>query len=791
MNMKNIFKSLAALFLGCAMSAVSCQKPEEQQKVTPEFPSVVEDFAVAPGSTITLTFNVNMDWSLSVSDSNIRWFWIDDNSIKVDKVSGKVAQEGTSEAVTVKIGVSDTEEFDQNRTCDVTLTMGGESKVIAKYMRPAKERTMTVFAAKVENGTFVLDEEGGYVYAEAQVSEIDLIWSPENADFRMPVKVTANCDWTVAAPSWLDFQEPDKTDGIVELVFSAASFEAVTGKVAFKTKDSDAVMKEIQVSAPSCAVVDLYAVQVDENGELAFNDEGDYLYTEEPVDAFTLVWPGQDYRMPVKVDAKCNWEIELPNWLTARYADETVLERAGVLEFTFLGDPRYYPLEDATADIVFKYDGKTVKTVAVTIPGIKDKFSYGVDMNMTAWEFNASAELLTTIGYQAIPASAWMFGTEDACVMAVEMKDGKRVADAPQWLKVEVQAFVDGEDVLQRRTVSVTPSANDGAQREAYVIFCDKAYDQADYFNTDGSVKEDKKKFMVNLLQHGSDMDYITMLASESEMASAGVTFEVNSNPRLEGYFGATKYKYTLTYSNQYARDKGYMSLAKPYASYKVFDGVRKDQTANADFWLKFTSDAEDRKSGVVDMYLDMTPSETKTSGYVVFYAEDGSTLAIVECVFDPVVVVETVVVEFTEQSAQYAQMTGATLEHVTSGPIYDQFSEGMHTVYHLTYRMEGMPLKVKIPSSVKKHNVNPYSYRTFFKVNNLVYDEYFGPNDLLGEVETDGEGAVEIYMNRPDTQVQIGNIEMKENTYMSVINFVDKADGIVFVLVCTLDLSE
>ena len=38
---------------------------------------------------------------------------------------------------------------------------------------------------------------------------------------------------------------------------------------------------------------------------------------------------------------------------------------------------------------------------------------------------------------------------------------------------------------------------------------------------------------------------------------------------------------------------------------------------------------------------------------------------------------------------------------------------------------------------------------------------------------------------------VQIGNIELKENAYMSVINFVDKADGIVFVLVCTLDLSE
>ena len=57
--------------------------------------------------------------------------------------------------------------------------------------------------------------------------------------------------------------------------------------------------------------------------------------------------------------------------------------------------------------------------------------------------------------------------------------------------------------------------------------------------------------------------------------------------------------------------------------------------------------------------------------------------------------------------------------------------------------------------------------------------------------METDDEGAVDSYMNRPDTQVQIGNIELKENAYMSVINFVDKADSIVFVLVCTLDLSE
>ena len=789
--MKSIYKSFAALVMGCAIFAVSCRNQEDTPKVTPEFPEVVEDFNVAPGSTITLAFDVNMDWSLSISDSNLRWFWIDDNSIKVDKVSGKVASEGKSEKVTVEIGVSDTEEFDQNRTCDVTLAMGGESKVIAKYMRPAKDRAIAVYAAKVENGAFVLNDEGGYVYEETEAAEMTLIWSDADADFRMPFKVSANCDWTIQAPSWLHFQEPDNTEGVVEIVFTAASLEDVTGKAAFKSKDSDTVMKEIEVSAPSCAEVDVYAVQVDENGELSFDDEGGYLYTEAPVDEFTLVWPGQDYRMPVKVVAKCDWEIELPEWLTAKYSDETVQDKAGVLEFTLLGDPRHYPVDDATADVVFKYDGEAVKTVSVTIPGISDRFSYGIDMNMTSWEFNAAAELLTSIGYQQLSASAWIMGTKDACVAVVEMQDDKRVSDDPQWLKVEVQAYVEGEDVLQQRTVTVTPSANDGAQRQAYVIFCDKAYAQEDYFNTDGTVKEAQKSRMVSLVQYGSDMEYITMLASEADMASSGVTFAVNSNPRLEGYFGETEYKYTLTYSNQYARDKGYMSLAKPYASCKVFNEARKDQTENADFWLKFTADSEERKSGVVDMYMDMTPSETKTTGYVIFYDEAGATLAILECVYDPVVIVEEIVVEFTEEAAQYAQMTGATLEHLTEGTVYDQFAEGGVTVYQLTYRMEGMPLKVKIPASVRKHNVNPYNYRSFFRVNNLVYDEYFGPSDLLGEVVLDDQGAVEIYMNRPDQVTNIGKIELPENVYMAAINFVDRSDATVFVLVCVLDLSE
>lgn len=784
MKKNNISRLVATLMMGSAITMVSCKPDTPVETVTPEFPQMTSH-TVTPGSEVELSVTGNMDWTVSVPEESLQWYWIKDGSFKVDRISGKA-----DEPAAVVIGVSTTEEFDVNRTCDVTMTMGGESKVIATLMRPAKDRTLNVFQAKVENGTFVLDQEGRYVYEETETSSLSLMWSETDSDFRMPFKVVSNCDWTIDAPSWLYFEEPDKTEGIIEIVFTAASLEDVSGKASFKVKGSDTVFKELEVSAPSCSQLNVFAA-LTEDGEFVFGEDGSYAYTEEPVDEITLVWPGQDYRMPVKVDAKCNWDIEMPRWLSAKYAEETVQNKAGILTFTLLGNPLYYPLEDTSDDVIFKFDGQVVKTLRVTIPGVRDKFSYGLNMNLTSWEFNAESELLTSVGYQQLAASAWLIGTKDACVAAVEMKDGKRISDAPQWIKIDVQTYVDGAEVLQQREITLTPEVNDGTERQACIIFCSKAYKAEEYFNSDGSLREDKKAYVVNLVQHGSDMDYVTMVYPESEMSAAGASFADNPNPRFDTWFGPTDYKYVLQYSNPYARDKAYMSLAKPYASYKVFNAARKDQTSDTDFWLKFSSDDVERKTGVVDMYMGMTPSTSKISGYIVFYDEDASVLAVVECIYDPEVVVEDIVVEFTEQSAQYAEMTRASLVKLTEGDIYELYNDGGTTVYQLTYRMEGMPLKIKLPANVKKHNVNPYTYQKFFRVNDCIYDEYFGPSGILGEVVLDDEGAVEIYMEKPDQYIQIGQIDLPENVYMAAINFVDMADGMVFVLVCVLDLSE
>ena len=675
-----------------------------------------------------------------------------------------------------------------NRSCDVTLTMGGESKVIAKYMRPAKNRTIAIYAATVEGGELIADENGAYVYGKTEAASLDLVWSASTADFRMPVKVDANCQWLVETPEWLDVQAPENTEGTVELVFVGASIEDAAGTVAFKA--GDAVLKELNVTVPGCGDVELYAAQIDSDGEFMFDEDGGYLYTTDPVEAVTLVWPGSDYRLPVMVDARCDWTVELPEWLEARFAEDAPAVNAGIVEFTLMGNPMKYPLEDTTGNIVFKFKGQTVHQIAVTIPGCKDIFSFGVDMGLAEWEFNTTGQLMTSLGFQDLPATAWIKGIQTASVFVVEMKDGKKVSENPDWITLDVQAYVQGEEVLQQRSITLSVAENTSQERTALLLFSKDGKEDS-FFAADGSFNESMNAYAVSIVQHGSDMDYVTMIASEGTMNAGGATFAASENPRLTGWFGETDYRYTLSYSNVYASDNAYMSFAKPYASYKVFDSMRKDKTAEADFWLKFIPTSEEGNGGVINMFMDMTPSDKKETGYVVFYDADGSVLAIIECVFDPEVVVNEVVVEFTAEAAQYAQMTGASLEHLTQGPIFDQFSDGMYTVYHLTYKMEGMPLKVKIPATVKKHNVNPYSYRAFFKVNNLVYDEYFGPNDLLGEVELDNEGAVEIYMNRPDTNVQIGGEELPANVYRSVINFVDRSDAVVFVLVCTLDLSE
>lgn len=423
MKKMNTYRILAAAFAALALLAASCTKPEpeentgntgnggnkeEVKKEEPSFPNLVEDNNVQPGSTLTLTFKPNYDWKISVPADIRQWFWIVDGSFKVSELSGKASES----SVTVKIGVTENQEFDKNYSCEVTMAMDGKTKVIAKYMLPAKERTMSVYAAEWDADALKVADDGtSYVYSSTAADALELKWSAADADFRAPVKVDANCEWSVELPAWASVNVPESTVGSVNLVFTGESLDGASGEIVFKAGDS--VLKTMAVTVPAAKDMAVYSAKITE-GEFEYGGDG-YVWSESPVDDITMAWMGSDFRMPVLVDSKCNWSIELPEWLTADIPEKT----AGKFSFTLMGIPSKYPLTDTAGKIVFKSGSTVIKEMTVNMPGCQDIMSFSVDMSLTALEYNHIGEVNTSLGYVEGPATGRLSGVKDVRVFAV------------------------------------------------------------------------------------------------------------------------------------------------------------------------------------------------------------------------------------------------------------------------------------------------------------------------------------------------------------------------------------
>lgn len=643
MKKNNISGFFAALVMGSALFAASCEKPSEETPA-PEFPQLIEK-TVTPGESVTIPVQANLDWEISVPENGLQWFWIQDGAFQLYRLSGKA---GEAEVV---IGVSATEEFDNDRVCEVTMTMGGESKVIARLVRPSKEKHLTVYAA---------------------------------------------------------------------------------------------------------VVVD---------GEVQFNETGDsYLYETEEAESLDMIWTGSEFRLPIKVESNYNWSIKTPEWARVDVPSDGVGEKNLIV----YGVPSAYPLDAASGKLQFMSGEKVVKEYVVNIPGCKDIFSYKMDMSITELEFNYQGQIKVATGFIDGPASGYVSGADGIRVIALSRNESGFSTDAPSWLEVNVAEYdrTEGADVLQQRNFTVSAALNEGDNRHAALLFLPPTLTAAASDLFEGTeIKEEYKQYSVPVTQLSSDQEFISMLANPSDMAAGGATFAVSENEDLYSRFGQTRYAYELVYTNQYARDNARMIFTSAVTSYKVFD---------ENGFLSMTLD-EDMKGGVVDMV-----SETAQTGHVVLYGATGNVLAVIECRFDPEEIIgEVADVAFIGESVMYAPMVGATLEDVSEDPSFSQYREGQALVYHLRYTMPAMPMTISIPSSIKKHTVNPYTFRHNIRVNDLKYDEDF-VNGVLGGVAL-VDGGVTIYMEMPE-----GRDYLRGN-----IIFSNSADETILVLVCTLDLRE
>lgn len=186
----NLWKIAAILGLGVA-AMTSCNPTEKEPEVVdPVFPKEVTEANVEAGQSVEVSFTANLDWELSIPASEQNKYWLDDAGIPASKVSGKAGDQ------VVSVVFSNDEYYDANAVCEVTLAMGGQSMVIARFTRLAINRTLEVYVAEASEWNFKT------TYGTEKATALELTTFEGIATYTLPVKVVANYDWSLALPEW-------------------------------------------------------------------------------------------------------------------------------------------------------------------------------------------------------------------------------------------------------------------------------------------------------------------------------------------------------------------------------------------------------------------------------------------------------------------------------------------------------------------------------------------------------------------------------------------------------------
>lgn len=332
---KTLYNILSVLAVAAvSFMAASCGEKPAPVPTVPMFPELVTDHDVEPGTELKLTIQPNMAWSISIPKESYQWFKIINGKAKLQTLSGVALDEPKE----ITIWTIDEESFDL-RSCDVKMTVGDETKVIASYTLRAKDKTLEVYrASKQEDGTFALSTDG-YVYEESPVAatdEIELVWNNNEKKFYFPLKVKANYDWTVQWPSWAlaDIDAQSKVGDVEFEVYSVASklpYDSTVEEIRFM--NGNQVMKTFKVRIPGCK--DMMEYNIGGYVALTF-DHAQYFHagtgtvSNDPIKGFLYGPSGA--RMVVLELTDAGYVQVQSSWLNAELSAWDGVEGASVLQ---------------------------------------------------------------------------------------------------------------------------------------------------------------------------------------------------------------------------------------------------------------------------------------------------------------------------------------------------------------------------------------------------------------------------------------------------------------------------
>ena len=214
------------LLVAIFFAAVSCSENEKEVVVEPEFPEEEVVSSVTPNGETVLTFSANMNWEVTSS------------AIWCKFANGSTSMKGEAGDISLSLTITEDAWSVEESVVEITLKMGSEEKVIARYTRAGKAPVIT--------------NAEGEEYGE----ENPIALAYTNNGVSGSFSFIANYDWEIKdenLPEWLKISENNSQMGgnageSVLVTFEVAKnfwANAQDGNVVIKAKKSD-----VSVSIP-------------------------------------------------------------------------------------------------------------------------------------------------------------------------------------------------------------------------------------------------------------------------------------------------------------------------------------------------------------------------------------------------------------------------------------------------------------------------------------------------------------------------------------------------------------
>ena len=446
-----------------------------------------------------------------------------------------------------------------------------------------------------------------------------------------------------------------------------------------------------------------------EEGTYTYTDEGDIAYEETTIseEGLTMIWPTElsGFSARIKVVSNVNWVVDgAPAWI------EPISEgEAGATEVWLKGDATKYPMESQSATIKFVDATKTdivLAEVNLTIPSATSIFTLDGFSSVTT--FNSDAMLYSaSIDEYVESEEGYTLGSvvavKGAVVLVAECVStamGITPELQPKWIKESISAWDStDEEVIQRRSINVTLTQNEGATRQAFlfVVPAEIANVDADaLFDIVGNtvlINEEYEQYLATIIEQESVPGNIDIVDEENMAYMGAKITPLETGHWLYGAFAGASEGYELLHTNVLSGEEWALEILCPYTSIVCYSATDEGLVAlsGEEAWISTTTLEEGNRFRVT---MDITKPTAATSfneasgeheGAIAIMNND-SVVAVFFCRYNENIVIGGEVNVVFAYPGYAASWDHSELELITDGQFYEQYAKYNVPIYHLLY---------------------------------------------------------------------------------------------------------